>query len=248
MTIQKKITRKTDIRPIIQQAGALYLAGDGDGFWQVLEVELLHHRVKFPLLEFVARELCDFVPPVEQLAIVDRLLALDYEGGYVVIGMILQERLAINKDEAVQKAADCIIQGNKWYVCDIISERVFGHGLLTNFDEVVALIRPFLTHPNVWMQRAAGIATHYATKKGLAQADVNRLFNLLLPLAASRELHVKKGVGWAFKTIAKFHPELVRPRLDEILGDTAVNPWCKNKLKIGLTMAEKRQGTRGKGS
>ncbi len=234
MAIQKKITRKTDIKPIIHQAKASYLAGDRKHFWQTLELELLHHRVKFPLLEFVARELCCFVPPAEQLAIVDRLLALDYEGGYVIIGIILQERLPLNRPEAVQKAAHCIIEGNKWYVCDIISERVFGHGMLHDFEEVVGLIRPFLTHPNVWMQRSIGIATHYATKKGLRQEDVNHLFNLLLPLAASHQLHVKKGVGWAFKTIAKFHPELVRPRLDEILADTAVNAWCKNKLKMGL--------------
>ncbi len=90
------------------------------------------------------------------------------------------------------------------------------------------------------MQRAVGIATHYATKKGLRQEDVALLFNLLLPLAISRQMHVKKGVGWAFKTIAKFHPELVRPRLDGVLADTAVTPWCKNKLKIGLSMADKR--------
>ncbi|MCP4418355.1 MAG: DNA alkylation repair protein [Chloroflexi bacterium] len=209
-------------------------------FWQMLEFEILRHRVKFPLLEFVARELFRFVPQAEQLGIVNKLLTMDYEGGYVIIGIILQERLAINKSESVQKAAVCIIEGNKWYVCDIISERVFGHGLLHDFSGVEGLLRPFLTHPNVWMQRAVGIATHYATKKGLRQEDVDRLFSLLLPLASSRQMHVKKGVGWAFKTIAKFHPELVRPRLDGVLADTAVTPWCKNKLKIGLAMADKR--------
>ncbi len=52
------------------------------------------------------------------IALADRLLALDYEGGYVVIGIILQERLTINKRESMQKAADCIIAGNKWYMCD----------------------------------------------------------------------------------------------------------------------------------
>lgn len=240
MVGQTKITSKKAIQPSLKKLESLYQTGNRHDFWQLFETELLQQRVKFPLLEFVAQELYRFVPPNEQLALVDRLLSLDHEGGYVVIGKLLQERLPNNRSESVERAAACIVQGDKWYVCDIIGERVFGYGLLHDFAEMVALLRPFLTHPNFWLQRSVGIATHYATKKGLPSAEVSQLFNLLLPLATSNQTDVKKGVGWAFKTVAKFHPELVRPRLAGILADKDVNPWCKNKLKVGLAMAEER--------
>ncbi|MAT98471.1 MAG: DNA alkylation repair protein [Anaerolineaceae bacterium] len=240
MVSQTKITSKKAIQPTLEKLEALYQTGNQDDFWQLFETELLQQRVKFPLLEFVAQALFSFVPPNEQLALIDRLLSLDYEGGYVIIGKLLQERLILNREEAVERAAACIVQGDKWYVCDIIGERVFGHGLLHGFAEMVGVIRPFLTHPNFWLQRSVGIATHYATKKGLPSDEVNQLFNLLLPLATSKQTDVKKGVGWAFKTIAKFYPELVRPQLQAILADKDVNPWCKNKLKVGLALAEER--------
>lgn len=240
MVTQKKITSKKALQPHLAELKALYLADNLPEFWRSLEAELLCHRVKFPLLEFVAQELYRIVPPAEQPALINRLLNLNYEGGYVVIGKLLQERLILNRAESVEQAAACILQGDKWYVCDIISERVFGYGLLHDFTETLPLIRPLLTHPNYWLQRSVGIASHYATKKGLPPDEVDQLFNLLLPLATARQVDVKKGVGWAFKTIAKTHPGLVQPRLDAILADTAVNAWCKQKLKTGLAQAEKR--------
>ncbi len=240
MVTQLKITSKKVLKPTLAKLEALYLAGNLRDFWQSFESEILCHKVKFPLLEFVAVELYRFVPPDEQLPLIDRLLSLDYEGGYVVIGKLLQQRLPLNRAESVEKAAACIVQGDKWYVCDIISERVFGYGLLHDFAETVVLLRPFLTHPNFWLQRSLGIATHYATKKGLPPAEVNQLFNLLLPLATAKQTDVKKGVGWAFKTIARTHPTLVQPRLEAILADTAVTLWCKKKLKMGLALAEQQ--------
>ena len=238
-TIQKTITRKADLRPLIANLKTLYLAQDDAGFWQLLESEILQHRVKFPLLEFVARELVQFIPQDKQLDFTDTLVTKTYEGQYVILGIVLQERLVTDMAQSFAKAEEYIIYGDKWYACDIISERVFGVGLLQDFDTAVSHIQTNIAHPNPWIVRSAGIATHYATYKGLAKEKVVVLFEMLLPAAQSKDKNIKKGVGWAFKTIAKHHPDIVQPRLDTIQNDPAINNWCKQKLVIGLQTAQK---------
>ena len=236
---QKTITRKADLRPLISKLETLYLAQDDAGFWQLLEGEILQHRVKFPLLEFVARELVQFIPQDKQLAFTDTLVTKNYEGQYVILGIVLQERMPTEMTPSFTKAEEYMILGDKWYACDIISERVFGVALLQDFDTAVSHIQTNITHPNPWIVRSTGIATHYATYKGLAKENVVVLFETLMPAAQSKDKNIKKGIGWAFKTIAKHHPDIVQPQLDTIQNDPAINNWCKQKLVIGLQMAQK---------
>ena len=238
-TTQKTITRKADIRPLIAKLETLYLDQDDAGFWQLLEGEILQHRVKFPLLEFVARELVQFIPQDKQLDFTDTLVTKTYEGQYVILGIVLQERMATQMTQSFAKAVDYMIQADVWYACDIISERVFGVGLLQDFDTAVSHIQANINHVNPWVVRSTGIATHYATYKGLAKEKVVVLFDMLMPAAQSKDKNIKKGVGWAFKTIAKHHPDIVKSRLDAIQNDPAINSWCKQKLVIGLQMAQK---------
>lgn len=235
--IQKTITRKSDLRPIVGRLEEAYDHGDLSDFWAALETEILQHRVKFPLLEFVGKEIASFMPYQRLLDTADAIAAKGYEGGYVVAAIILQSQLDEDAPLMFQKACDIIMEGNEWYVCDIVGERVYGHGLLVGFESNWPLIRPYLDHPSTWMQRSVGVAAHYATKKGLPAEKVAILFEALMPLARRTDLHVKKGVGWAFKTIARFHSDMVLARWEEIEADPSVNSWCKEKIRTGLATA-----------
>ncbi len=232
--MQKTITRKTEIREIFEPAKVAYQSAQKTEFWRILESDILAHRVKFPLLEYVGQELYQLLPHEQQLALTDKIVQHDYEGGYVLVGIILQQRLELNLAESFSKAVDYFIIGDKWYVCDIISERVFGVALLTHFDDSYEHLAAYTSHPNDWVKRSVGIAIHYATKKGLDQKKVALLFDLTRQQLTNKTLHVKKGFGWALKTIAKFHPDIVTPFQQQILTDPEVEQWYKNKLKAGL--------------
>lgn len=62
------------------------------------------------------------------------------------------------------KAVEYMVKGNEWCTCDIISERVFGVGLLENFDDALEKLSHYIGHGNKWIRRALGTAVHLAVK------------------------------------------------------------------------------------
>ena len=86
------------------------------------------------------------------------------------------------------------------------------------------------------------MATHYAVKKGLEKEYVEQMFELLLSLATTTDFHTKKGVGWAVKTVAKFHPEIISKYQEQIDADGNVKQWFRTKIKIGLGRTQKYAG------
>jgi 3-methyladenine DNA glycosylase AlkD len=123
--------------------------------------------------------------------------------------------------------------GNQWYVCDIIGERVLGHALLTSPKKAIPLLEELAHHPDKWIVRTTGVATHYAVKKGLPATYVDILLKLLISLSNTTDFHVKKGIGWGAKTIAKFHPKLVACYSKEI-ESPETKQWFRTKITIGL--------------
>ena len=205
--------------------------------WTKFESEILVHRVKFPVLEKIAMVLNDRLPAAVQNQLRVSLAHAKHMSCYPIIGKLLQLRLATDLTAAYSLAIKHIIEGNEWYVCDIISERVFGEGSLQQFDKSYPLLIQMGDHENLWIQRSIGIATHYATKKGLQKNDVERLFKLMLIHGHKTQLYIKKGIGWAGKTIAKFHPDLIHQHQAQIKS-TKLSKWFIGKVKIGLSMAK----------
>jgi hypothetical protein len=208
-------------------------------FWHILHHELLAHKVKFPLLEYVANQLYHCIPQPEQLAVVEKLADYVQDGSSVIAGKILQLRLPHNLPEAFKQATHNIIKGDAWTHCDHIGERVFGHGALTHFDEALPHLTTLLQHDNQWVRRAVGVAGHYATKKGLPTTSVEPLLDLLMTQANSKNYEVQRGVGWGLKTIAKFHPHLMQAQL---AGLPAISRPIMSKIKTGLATADSRAG------
>lgn len=206
---------------------------------------VLTKKVKFPLLEYFTEILFPLVPKLKQSAFTNGIIALDEIGSYTIAGKFLQlqlfskiesKKFSISKNykHIFETAGTYIIKANKWYACDIIGERVFGFALLNEPEKTIPYLKKLAKHEDKWMQRAIGVATHYAVKKGLAENYAAEMFRLLLSLGTVTDFHTKKGIGWAAKTTAKFHPDIIKKHHAEIYNHPNTRQWFKTKIKIGL--------------
>lgn len=217
------------------------LSNDTNAGALALEVRetFLKKKIRFPLLEHAAKMLFERIPSKQQLDFCNALSAQKEIGGNVLIGIILQKRLEKDFAASVEKAIEYIIEGDQWFVCDIIGERVMGYALLTQPKKMIPLLQKMKKHPNKWTVRCIGVAAHYAIKKGLEKAAVEKVFELLLSLSNTTEFHTKKGIGWAAKTTAKFHPDIIEMHEERLQTDPEIKQWFKTKIKIGLSRAFK---------
>lgn len=233
----KTITSKASLAPVISEFSQYANNGDQEGYWQLLNKEVLQHKVKFPVLEYVACEVNAILTREEEDALVNKIAMEKHMSGYPVIGKIIQLRLNEDLQTQYDLAIKHIIQGNEWYVCDIISERVFGEGTLKDFDTSLNLMKDMGKHGNLWIERSIGIGTHYATKKKLPKEQVEQLLLLMIEHAWKTQYFTKKGIGWAGKTIGKYHPELIHKHAD-LMRETKLSRWFITKVNIGLSMAK----------
>lgn len=227
------ITSKATVQALVAKAIDLHKTEGEVAFMDYMHTAILRKKIRFPLLELAAKELCKAIPTSEQLATTDKIIALHEIGGNVLVGIVLQNRLGSHFRESIDMAATYITTGNQWYVCDIIGERVMGHALLTMPEETIPVLRRFAGNEDKWIVRSIGVAAHYAIKKGLLKVYADEVFGLLLSLSNTTEFHTKKGIGWAAKTTAKFHPEIIEKYKDEIEAQQT-RQWFKTKVKIGL--------------
>jgi hypothetical protein len=227
------ITHRTDLKKIaehLEHNNALSIEEQV----RYIHLKVLKKKVRFPLLGYFAEELFAMIPPDRQVEFSDRIVELDEIGSYTIAGKLLQLRLKKNLTQSFKKAEEYIKKAGKWYACDIIGERVFGHGLLLWPEKTLPFLRKLAKHDDKWMVRSVGVAAHYAIKKGLPKKQVETLFLILLGLSGTTELHTKKGIGWAAKTTAKFYPDLIQKYEKEIYSGAEVKQWFKTKIKIGL--------------
>lgn len=201
---------------------------------KALHQEVLVQKIRFPLLERCASLLFDAIPSDDQIALCDAIADLKTMGGNVLLGIILQKRLETHFEESMAKSIEYIAQGAEWYVCDIIGERVYGVSLLQNTAPTMRVLRKMASDPDQWVARSIGPDCHYALKKGLPKADALIVFELLLSMASVKNKEVKQGVGWAAKTTAKFHPDIIAKYRAQIDDTTQTGQWFRTKVRIGL--------------
>jgi hypothetical protein len=231
-TITSKATVKEIVARIVKNADNItVLAISTDKY-------LLQEKIKFPLLEFATLEILKHVNKKDYIAFADAIILKKRLGGNVLAGIILQELLKDSVVLSFGKASEYMVDGNEWYVCDIIGERVMGHGLLNYPDKAIPLLKELTKNDNKWPVRSVGVAVHYATKKGLPKPFVEQMFLLLLTLSGTTEFHTKTGTGWGAKTVAKFYPDLIEKHHDKIYTDE-VRQWFKTKVGIGLSRKDK---------
>ncbi len=229
----EKITSKIHIREILEEAKQCWKQKGHNALLIAIHEELLKKKVSFPLLEYAAKEMLSWIPENEHLHFTDSLVATDEMGSYVLAGIILQLRLPLHFDQSIHHACTYIVSGNEWYVCDIVGERVLGYALLTVPEKTIPVLEQLAKQSDKWIVRTIGVATHYAVKKGLSPIYVEAMFRLLLSLSNVTDFHIKKGIGWGAKTIAKFHPTIIKQYLKQI-ESPETRQWFRTKITIGL--------------
>ena len=228
------ITRKPIVKAIIDQCIDLYRKEGLVTLTNAVHLKLLSCKIKFPLLEYAASQLHEQLTEDDQLLFCDQIENYKTIGGNVLLGIILQKRLVLNFQESIDKASEYISKANAWYVCDIMGERVLGVSLLLSPQKTLLVFENLSQHDSQWVVRSLGAGAHYAIKKGLDKKSVVQLFLLLLSLGNSKNKEIKQGIGWAAKTTAKFHPEIITNFKAEIENTEKVGQWFRGKVKIGL--------------
>lgn len=230
----KTITRKSEITILLEKCLSAYHSGGLAKCISELDALILSNKVKFPLLEYCAEQFYTQLSKTEHILFCDNIQSLKTEGGNVILGIILQKRLEDNFAESINKATEYIADADIWYVCDIMGERVFGHALLHRPKVTIPEIKRLSKHPSNWVNRSLGAGIHYAIKKGLDKKHVKTAFKILLSMANTTDKEIRQGVGWAAKTTAKFHPEIIGYFQGEIDNPFRAANWFRAKISIGL--------------
>jgi 3-methyladenine DNA glycosylase AlkD len=238
----ESITRKPLVKEAVVKSLQAFDKKGPPAFTAKIYDELLSKKIRFPLLEYAAGLIFEKIPFSKQLAFCDAIVELHTIGGNTLVGKILQLRSGKKLNESLSKAVDYILSGDQWYVCDIIGERVMGYNLLVQPGKMIPVLKKYAKHEDKWIVRTIGVATHFAVKKGLKKKDAETMFGILLSLANTTDFHTKKGIGWAAKTIAKFHPDIIAKNKTAIYENPEVKQWFKTKIKIGLGRTGKYAG------
>lgn len=228
------VTRKSDVYELLEPCILAYHQNGISASVDHFSKRILNRRVKFPLLEFCAHQLSENIHENEQLSFCDQIEALKTEGGNVILGIMLQNRLKNHFQESIEKATEYTSKADIWYVCDLIGERVFGHALLHHPAKTIQQLHKLSNHPKNWVVRSIGAGIHYAVKKGMDQKNTTSTFLILLSKANSKDKEIRQGIGWAAKTTARFHPTIIEQYHLEINDQEKVANWFRKKISIGL--------------
>lgn len=141
----------------------------------------------------------------------DALVDYDAMGGYVIASKSLVPFLNNHLDEVMSKSREYILKGDVWHVCDNMSERSIGQALVDRFDDALPWIRKFLASEKAWLQRSAGVAIHFFSKRVQDKPEkTNALLKVVEPYVEIKQKNPVKGIGWGLKTIGKHHPEIAK--------------------------------------
>lgn len=240
------IGSKIQVKILTQQCLDIYRDKGKDDFLESFYTTILVAKIKFPALEACAELLYNELPESWHFTFCDRVEAFKTIGGNVILGIFLQKKLQVNTEQAFLKATEYIAKAHAWYICDIVGERVWGVALLRQTHQTLLEIKKLFKHENRWVVRSLGAGIHYAIKKGLQKENVEVLFKMLLENALNKDKEIKQGVGWAAKTTAKFHPDIIDLYKTEIDNPEKTGAWFRTKIKIGLSRNQYAFGDRSK--
>lgn len=229
----KVIGSKKEIKEIFESLEKETSDWTDDDTIKAIHKKILKQKIRFPALEYFSELVFEAIPNKQLYKFLDKIIALDEIGSYTIAGKILQLNLKNDISGSHKKANEYISKGNVWYACDIISERVLGVMLLEHPEKTIEINKKQINSDSFWMVRSVGVATHLATKWGLQKKYAKQQFELLLSKADAKDYHAITGIGWAAKTIAKFHPDIIK-QFEEELDSPNVKQWFRTKVKIGL--------------
>lgn len=228
------VTRKSEIKIYLSNCIQAYHQKGITACVAELNSQILNRKVRFPLLEFCAHELSHEIKADEQILLCDKIEALKTEGGNVILGIMLQNRLKNHFEESLNKTTEYISKAHIWYICDIIGERTYGYALRHYPNKTIPVITKLSNHPTNWVKRSLGAGVHNAVRKGLDKQHVSTIFLILISMANNMDKEIRQGIGWAAKTTARFHPDIIQKYNKEIHNKEKVANWFRRKIIIGL--------------
>lgn len=234
----ESITRKPIIKAFVEHSLDEYKKHGFEALIDQLCEDILYKKVKFPLLEYAAHLYFENIEDEFQLIFCDLLESKKLEGGNVILGIMLQQRLEFHYSTSITKTVEYVSGADIWYVCDIIGERVFGHALLHHFPKAILDYKKLVKHDSHWVIRSMGAGAHLSIKWGLEKDQVREVFKILLKAASLKDKEIRQGIGWAAKTTAKFHPEIIQEFRKQIDNEELVANWFRTKVRIGLERHE----------
>jgi len=98
-----------------------------------------------------------------------------------------------------------IVAGRWWDVVDDLSCRV-GEALAADPERVSRTLLLWARGKDVWLRRAAIICQ----RKRAARTDIPLLFACIAPSLGEQEFFLRKGIGWALRSLAYHAPDQVR--------------------------------------
>lgn len=214
---------------------------DQEGFWNVLN-PVLDAKVPFPLLDEIGKRLGESgkLDKTRYFRVFDEIVATEKMVGYVIVGQALAAFLETELEASIDMAKEVIVKGQKWYVCDIVGERVFGQALVFHFGSTIVLLERMTSLEAPEVRRSIGVAVHFFAKRRPEEAEMlRRLLSLLSLLIEDKRVFVVKGVGWGIKTIGRYQPNLVEEYLRETLETKRISKLMLQKATAYLD--EKRK-------
>jgi len=196
---------------------------------EALWVELtpvLEDKTPFHMLDLIGKKIGDRVGihMDKYLSFFDQLSSAKYMAGYVIIAQALIPLLNVNINLCFDKAKAYLLEGDEWYVCDIIGERVLGYAIFQHFQYALPLFEAYNKDDNHWVRRSVGVATHFFAKKSKNDEDIARnVLELLTPQLTETDIRVIKGVGWGLKTIGRYYPELLVDYMKEHIQNKKIS-------------------------
>ena len=198
---------------------------------------ILASGTKTSIIEYVTREILQGFPDPCQIPFCDKITKLNERGSSIVTGTALQIRLETDLEESIEKSIEYARLGDDLAHCDQLSERVLGFAIL-NYPEIIVPVLPALIKEDErWIVRMVGVGSCHAVKNGLAPNFVEDLFNLLIANSGLTNADDKEGIGWAAKSTAELHPDIVGKYRNYIETDPNVGRWFRSNIELGLSQS-----------
>lgn len=170
----------------------------------------LQEKNSFQILDTIAQQFHGTISnDIDQyFRFFDYLSSRKEMGGYVIIAQAMIGALESDRALCFRKAKEYLIEGDEWYVCDIIGERVLGHALIYDTQKTLPFFKEYVVDENHWVRRSVGVAVHlFAKRCRNSNETVPTLLHLLEPQLEEKDMRVIKGVGWGLKTVGRYYPE-----------------------------------------
>ena len=100
---------------------------------------------------------------------------------------------------------EMIVTGAWWDYVDNVGIHRVGPLLRTHTRQLEPVIRAWSTDDDLWRRRTSIICQ--ISFRG--DADLNLLYDCIEPNMADKDFFIRKGIGWALRTIAWHHPDEV---------------------------------------